>query len=158
MVNAERYITQELKEYEEKILGAEDKILVLETQLYTNLVQALTEFIPQIQVNANQIARLDCLLSFAFPLLYLKQIVFSRIRNPAQFVQIRIHTVFNHSALIYQQRRIIINFPGNPVTNRNTKIQPLANTVQTCAGFRIREKTICFRYSSGKAKKRVFRV
>ena len=64
LVNAERYITQELKEYEEKILGAEDKILVLETQLYTNLVQALTEFIPQIQVNANQIARLDCLLSF----------------------------------------------------------------------------------------------
>ena len=65
LVNAERYITQELKEYEEKILGAEDKILVLETQLYTNLVQALTEFIPQIQANANQIARLDCLLSFA---------------------------------------------------------------------------------------------
>ncbi|MCM1733063.1 DNA mismatch repair protein MutS [Bacteroides faecis] len=65
LVNAERYITQELKVYEEKILGAEDKILVLETQLYTDLVQALTEFIPQIQVNANQIARLDCLLSFA---------------------------------------------------------------------------------------------
>ena len=65
LVNAERYITQELKEDEEKILGAKDKILVLETQLYTNLVQALTEFIPQIQVNANQIARLDCLLSFA---------------------------------------------------------------------------------------------
>lgn len=65
LVNAERYITQELKEYEEKILGAEDKILVLETQLYTDLVQALMEFIPQIQINANQIARLDCLLSFA---------------------------------------------------------------------------------------------
>ena len=65
LVNAERYITQELKVYEEKILGAEDKILVPETQLYTDLVQALTEFIPQIQINANQIARLDCLLSFA---------------------------------------------------------------------------------------------
>ena len=65
LVNAERYITQELKEYEEKILGAEDKILVLETQLYTELVQALTEFIPAIQINANQIARIDCLLSFA---------------------------------------------------------------------------------------------
>ena len=65
LVNAERYITQELKEYEEKILGAEDKILVLETQLYMDLVQALTEFIPQIQINANQIARLDCLLSFS---------------------------------------------------------------------------------------------
>ncbi|WP_276806274.1 DNA mismatch repair protein MutS [Bacteroides stercorirosoris] len=65
LANAERYITQELKEYEEKILGAEDKILILETQLYTELVQALSEFIPAIQVNATQIARLDCLLSFA---------------------------------------------------------------------------------------------
>ena len=65
LVNAERYITQELKEYEEKILGAEDKILSLETRLYNELVQALAEFIPAIQINANQIARVDCLLSFA---------------------------------------------------------------------------------------------
>ena len=65
LANAERYITQELKEYEEKILGAEDKILVLETQLYAELVQSLSEFIPAIQINAKQIARLDCLLSFA---------------------------------------------------------------------------------------------
>ena len=65
LVNAERYITQELKEYEEKILGAEDKILVLETRLYTELVQALSEFIPAIQINANQVARIDCLLAFA---------------------------------------------------------------------------------------------
>lgn len=65
LVNAERYITQELKEYEEKILGAEDKILALETKIYNSLVAALTEFIPEIQINANQIARLDCLHSFA---------------------------------------------------------------------------------------------
>jgi DNA mismatch repair protein MutS len=65
LVNAERYITQELKEYEEKILGAEDKILALEAQLYAELVQALTEFIPAIQTNGIQLARLDCLLSFA---------------------------------------------------------------------------------------------
>ncbi len=65
LVNAERYITQELKEYEEKILGAEDKILVLETRLYNELVAELAEFIPAIQIDANQIARLDCLLSFA---------------------------------------------------------------------------------------------
>ena len=65
LVNAERYITQELKEYEEKILGAEDKIMVLETRLYNDLVLALSEFIPAIQINATQIARLDCLLSFA---------------------------------------------------------------------------------------------
>ena len=65
LVNAERYITQELKEYEEKILGAEDKVLILETQLYNELVAELAEFIPAIQINATQIARLDCLLSFA---------------------------------------------------------------------------------------------
>jgi DNA mismatch repair protein MutS len=65
LVNAERYITQELKEYEEKILGAEDKILSLETKLYNDLVIALAEFIPAIQLDATQIARIDCLLSFA---------------------------------------------------------------------------------------------
>ncbi|MCI5581971.1 MAG: DNA mismatch repair protein MutS [Phocaeicola plebeius] len=65
LVNAERYITQELKEYEEKILGAEEKMLVLETRIYNELVLSLAEFIPAIQLNANQLARLDCLLSFA---------------------------------------------------------------------------------------------
>ncbi|KAA6344617.1 DNA mismatch repair protein MutS [termite gut metagenome] len=65
LVNAERYITQELKEYEEKILGAEDKILMLETKLYNDLVLSLTEHIPAIQINANQIAKLDCLHALA---------------------------------------------------------------------------------------------
>ena len=65
LVNAERYITQDLKEYEEKILGAEDKILSLETKLYNDLVIELAEYIPAIQINATQIARLDCLLAFA---------------------------------------------------------------------------------------------
>ena len=65
LAQAERYITQELKEYEEKILGAEDKILSLEAQLFNDLVMAMQEFIPQIQINANVIAHLDCLLSAA---------------------------------------------------------------------------------------------
>ena len=65
LANAERYITQELKEYEEKIMGADEKILTLETRLFTELVTDMAEFIPQIQINANIIARLDCLLSFA---------------------------------------------------------------------------------------------
>lgn len=65
LVNAERYITEELKEYEEKILGAEEKILALETRLFNELVLALTEYIPPIQMNANLIGRIDCLLSFA---------------------------------------------------------------------------------------------
>lgn len=65
LVNAERYITQELKEYEEKILGAEEKIITLETRLFNELILALNEYIPAIQHDATQIARLDCLLSFA---------------------------------------------------------------------------------------------
>lgn len=65
LVNAERYITEELKEYEEKILGAEEKILSLESRLFNELVLCLTEYIPPIQCNANLIGRLDCLLSFA---------------------------------------------------------------------------------------------
>ena len=65
LVNAERYITQELKEYEEKILGAEEKILALETQIYNNLVTDLASYIPSIQVDASHLARLDVLLSFA---------------------------------------------------------------------------------------------
>ena len=65
LAQAERYITQELKEYEEKILGAEDKILSLEQQLFTDLVTAAQKYIPQIQQNANVIAHLDCLLSAA---------------------------------------------------------------------------------------------
>ena len=65
LVNAERYITEELKEYEEKILGAEERILSLETRLFNDLVLALSEYIPPIQIDANQIGRLDCLLSFA---------------------------------------------------------------------------------------------
>lgn len=65
LVNAERYITEELKEYEEKILGAEEKILSLESRLFNELVLCLTEYISPIQCNANLIGRLDCLLSFA---------------------------------------------------------------------------------------------
>ena len=64
LVNAERYVTQELKDYEEKILGAEEKILVIEAQLFNELVMAVTEFIPAIQVNCNILAQLDCLMSF----------------------------------------------------------------------------------------------
>ena len=65
LVNAERYITQELKAYEEKILGAEEKIQSLEYKIYNDLVLSLGEFIPAIQIDAAQVARLDCLLAFA---------------------------------------------------------------------------------------------
>ena len=65
LAQAERYITQELKEYEETILGAEEKILSMEMKLFNDLIVAMQEFIPQIQINANLIANIDCLLSFA---------------------------------------------------------------------------------------------
>ena len=65
LVSAERYITQELKEYEEKILGAEEKIFAIETALFQDLVQSLADYIPAFQLNASLIARIDCLLSFA---------------------------------------------------------------------------------------------
>jgi DNA mismatch repair protein MutS len=65
LVSAERYITEELKEYESKILGAEEKIITLETKLFTDLVLAILEFIPPIQLDSTLIAKLDCLQSFA---------------------------------------------------------------------------------------------
>jgi DNA mismatch repair protein MutS len=65
LVNAERFITQELKEYEEKILGAEEKISVLEFKIYNNLISELIPFMSSIQQNAAIIAKMDCLLSFA---------------------------------------------------------------------------------------------
>jgi len=65
LVNAERYITEELKIYEEKILGAEEKIIAIETKLFNDLIISLLDYIPAIQLNSNLIAQLDCLLSFA---------------------------------------------------------------------------------------------
>lgn len=65
LAQAERYVTQELKEYEEAILGAEDKIAILENKLFTELLTAIQEYIPQIQIDANLIAKIDCILSFA---------------------------------------------------------------------------------------------
>ena len=65
LVNAERYITPELKEYEEKILGAQDRILILEAEIFTSLVRHLSRYIPAIQLNATLTARMDCLLSFS---------------------------------------------------------------------------------------------
>ena len=65
LVNAERYITQELKEYEDKILNAEGQIQIIETRLYTELMLAMTEYLPQMQVDANVVAQLDCLMGFA---------------------------------------------------------------------------------------------
>ncbi|MBO4985368.1 MAG: DNA mismatch repair protein MutS [Bacteroides sp.] len=138
LANAERYITQELKEYEEKILGAEDKILSLETQLYNEIVLWLAEFIPAIQINANQIARLDCLLSFATAARenhYIRPIIadddvleIHQGRHPVIEKQLPIgeHYVANDVLLNSDQQQIIIitgpNMAGKSALLRQTAL------------------------------------
>jgi DNA mismatch repair protein MutS len=87
LVNAERYITEELKEYESKILGAEEKILALESKLFTNLVLDLIEYIQAIQLNATVLAQIDCLLSFAA--ISLQNNYFRPVINDSQIIDIR---------------------------------------------------------------------
>ena len=138
LANAERYITQELKKYEEKILGAEDKILSLETQLYNEIVLWLAEFIPAIQINANQIARLDCLLSFATAARenhYIRPIIadddvleIHQGRHPVIEKQLPIgeHYVANDVLLNSDQQQIIIitgpNMAGKSALLRQTAL------------------------------------
>ena len=138
LANAERYITQELKEYEEKILGAEDKIMALETQLYNELVQSLAEYIPAIQVNANQIARLDCLLSFATAARennYIRPVIadddvleIRQGRHPVIEKQLPVgeHYVANDVVLSSEQQQIIIitgpNMAGKSALLRQTAL------------------------------------
>lgn len=86
LVNAERYITEELKEYESKILGAEEKILALESKLFTNLVLDLIEYIQAIQLNATVLAQIDCLLSFAA--ITLQNNYFRPVVNDSQIIDI----------------------------------------------------------------------
>jgi len=87
LVGAERYITEELKEYESKILGAEEKILSLETKLFNNLVSDLIEYIQAIQLNATILAQIDCLLSFAS--ISLQNNYFRPVINDSQIIDIR---------------------------------------------------------------------
>ena len=138
LANAERYITQELKEYEDKILGAEDKIMALETQLYNELVQSLAEYIPAIQVNANQIARLDCLLSFATAARennYIRPVIadddvleIRQGRHPVIEKQLPVgeHYVANDVMLSSEQQQIIIitgpNMAGKSALLRQTAL------------------------------------
>jgi DNA mismatch repair protein MutS len=87
LVSAERYITEELKEYESKILGAEEKILSLETKLFSHLVSDLIEYIQAIQLNATLLAQIDCLLSFAT--ISLHNNYFRPVINDSQVIDIR---------------------------------------------------------------------
>ncbi|MBO6187141.1 MAG: DNA mismatch repair protein MutS [Prevotella sp.] len=138
LAQAERYITQELKEYEEKILGAEDRILSLEQRLFSELVVAAQAFIPQIQQNANAIANLDCLLSAAKTaeeLHYVRPVVSSQDiidirqgRHPVIETQLPIgeHYVPNDILLDQDRQQIIIitgpNMAGKSALLRQTAL------------------------------------
>ena len=138
LAQAERYITQELKEYEEKILGAEDRILSLEQRLFSELVVAAQAFIPQIQQNANAIAHLDCLLSAAKTaeeLHYVRPVVSSQDiidirqgRHPVIETQLPIgeHYVPNDILLDQDRQQIIIitgpNMAGKSALLRQTAL------------------------------------
>ena len=138
LAQAERYITQELKEYEEKILGAEDRILSLEQRLFSELVVAAQAFIPQIQQNANVIANLDCLLSAAKTaeeLHYVRPVVSSQDiidirqgRHPVIETQLPIgeHYVPNDILLDQDRQQIIIitgpNMAGKSALLRQTAL------------------------------------
>ncbi len=138
LAQAERYITQELKEYEEKILGAEDKILSLEQQLFTALVTAAQQYISQVQQNANIIAHLDCLLSaaktaeanhYVRPVISNQDIINIRQgRHPVIETQLPIgeHYVPNDISLDSERQQIIIitgpNMAGKSALLRQTAL------------------------------------
>ncbi len=138
LAQAERYITQELKEYEEKILGAEDKIQALEQRLYNELVQAVAEFTPAIQIDANLVARLDCLLSFALVAAenrYIRPVVDESVvldirggRHPVIEKQLPVgeHYVANDVRVDTEEQQIIIitgpNMAGKSALLRQTAL------------------------------------
>jgi DNA mismatch repair protein MutS len=116
LVNAERYITPELKKYEDKILGAEDKILTLEAQIYGDLVHDLANYIQPIQLNATQVAKLDCLLCFAHTALqngYTRPTLTDQ--NELQLIQVR-HPVIEKQLPIGEQY-----IPNDIVLNSETQ-------------------------------------
>ena len=141
LVNAERYITEELKQYEEKILGAEEKILALESRLFQELVLAVSDFIPAIQVNATAIAQLDCLLSMATVAMenrYVRPIIedsdvldIRQGRHPVIERQMPVgeHYVANDVKLDSDQQQIIIitgpNMAGKSALLRQTALVTL---------------------------------
>ena len=138
LAQAERYITQELKEYEEKILGAEDRILALEQQLFTALVTAAQEYIAQVQQDANIIAHLDCLLSaaktaeanhYVRPVIDTSDVIDIRQgRHPVIETQLPIgeHYVPNDIVLDQERQQIIIitgpNMAGKSALLRQTAL------------------------------------
>lgn len=128
LAQAERYITQELKEYEEKILGADERIIELETRLFADLVTAMQDFIPQIQINANLIAQLDCLTGFA------KVSEENRYMRPVIDDSMTIDIVQGRHPVIEQQLPAGDSFVPNDIYLDNDKQQIIIITGPNMAG------------------------
>lgn len=128
LVNAERYVTQELKEYEEKILGAEEKILSLETRLFNDLVAAVATYIPAIQLNASLVARLDCLMSFT------RASIENRYNRPEVNESLDIDIVEGRHPVIEKQLPPGESYIANNVTLGNESQQIMMITGPNMAG------------------------
>ena len=128
LVNAERYVTQELKEYEEKILGAEEKIVSIETKLFNDLVDAVATFIPAVQLNASLVARIDCLLSFT------KASIENRYNRPVIDNSLDIDITEGRHPVIEKQLPIGETYISNSVNLSNDNQQIVMLTGPNMAG------------------------
>ena len=128
LVNAERYITQELKEYEEKILGAEERILIIEGQMFTEIVTAVAEYIPAIQSNCGLIAQLDCLSAFT------RVSLANHYNRPVIDDTLDIEIVAGRHPVIEQQLPVGEQYIPNDVTLSNDGQQIMVITGPNMAG------------------------
>lgn len=128
LVNAERYVTQELKEYEEKILGAEEKILSIEMRLFNELVAAVGEFIPVIQVDSNLVARLDCLCAFT------RTAIENKYNRPEVNESLEVKITEGRHPVIENQLPIGEKYISNSITLNNDTQQIIMITGPNMAG------------------------
>ena len=128
LVNAERYITPELKEYEEKILGAEEKIAVIENRLFNELVAAVTDYIPAIQLDSNLISHLDCMLSFT------RAAIENKYNRPELNTSLNIDIVEGRHPVIEKQLPISERYVSNSIHLGNDDQQIIMITGPNMSG------------------------
>ncbi|MDE7125651.1 MAG: DNA mismatch repair protein MutS, partial [Muribaculaceae bacterium] len=137
LVNAERYITQELKEYEEKILGAQEKILVIENRLFADIVDALSQYIPSLQLDSSLIARLDCLNSFT------RTAIENRYCRPVVDDSLEIHIVEGRHPVIEKQLP-----PGEPYISNTVCLDNNSTQVMMITGPNMSGKSALLRQTA----------
>ena len=128
LVSAERYITPELKEYEEKILGAEEKIAVIENRLFNELVAAVTDYIPAIQLDSNLISHLDCMLSFT------RAAIENKYNRPELNTSLNIDIVDGRHPVIEKQLPISERYVSNSIHLGNDDQQIIMITGPNMSG------------------------